>query len=480
MDSTTNTTVPPQNLRALISEVLASPCEDGKQADVLLATIRKYHYWPALQMKKFYDRSGLVLLHNTYKRTDVDSFRELYEECRSVVLDLSAPEGENIVVTLAHSIPERMTNQQYQSIMSDSDKCFTSYEGTMITIYEHKGRWYFGTSSCPSVDSSRYFHPTKTHGAMLDEALARLLPDAIPEINEETNSRVAAKEKSRALRDAFTSHLDVKKTYSMLLVHHENRHVMDYSDEFKNPEYAVLLHVSTRDRTSLVEDDISTKPLSEIGVLYAKDYASPSEALADLDKTDTKIYGIIVARGDGKQLIKVSNSGIVEREECDLGNPNKWQNMLWVYMQNKPHYHIDDYVRQYVPDLVYPKDSVGRDIAPTYIIHTVICTMRDILYNMYVATTSYNPVIKRFKMNKELDNSYSPILRFHLAQLRHLQVESHTHALMTPKAVYHYICHHQTLKNIRSLIHFFAVNGGHQMTYRQAECFGVLDQLLSE
>lgn len=474
MDSS-STTSTPKDLKELLHEVLSTPCEDGKRSDTLLSVMRKYHFWPALQMKKFFDRSGLVLLHNTYKRTDVDSFRALYEECRSVVLDLTAPEGENIVVTLSHSIPERLTTEQYTALMDDADTCQAGYEGTMLSVYEHKGRWYFGTSSCPSVDSSRYFHPTKTHGAMLDEALAKLFPIADPPAESE-NTRTALKDRSRALRDAFTAHLDVKKTYSFLLVHHENRHVMNYADEFNNPEYAELFHITTRDRTTLEEEN--TRSFEELGIRYPKTFDSPTSALQEIEK-GADLYGIIVKNADGK-LFKVSNTNIVEREECDLGNPNKWHNMLWVYMQNKPHYHIDDYTRQYASDLVYPKDSMGRDMAPTYIIHTVICTMRDILYTHYIATTSYNPTIKRFKMNKQVDNSYSPMLRFHLAQLRHLQVESHTHALITPKAVYHYICHHQTLKNIRNLINYFAVNGGHQMTYRQAECFGVLNQLLSE
>lgn len=476
-NSTTSTT--PENLHELIHEVLSTPCDTGKRADVLLSVIRKHHFWPALQMKKFFDRSGLVLLHNTYKRSDVDSFRALYEECRSVVLDLSAPEGDNIVVTLSHSIPERLTVEQYSTLADERDVCQASYEGTMISVYEHNGKWYFGTSSCPSVDSSRYFHPTKTHGAMLDDALAKMFPGAALVGADIEDTRMAIKERSHALRDAFTARLDVKKAYSILLVHHENRHVMNYKDEFDNAEYAELFHIATRDRSTMEEEAIfDTRPFADMGIRYPKTFASASEAIEALGQ-GSDLYGIVVKSNDEK-FYKVSNQNIVEREECDLGNPNRWHNMLWVYMQNKPHYHIDDYIRQYASDLVYPKDSLGRDMAPTYIIHTVICTMRDILYNHYIATTSYNPVVKRFKMNVPIDSSYSPMLRFHLAQLRHLQVDSHTHALITPKAIYHYLCHHQTLKNIRSLVQYFAVNGGHHMTYRQAECFGVLNQLLSE
>jgi hypothetical protein len=457
----------PSTLNQLIHEVLAQELTATQtRADVLLSVLRKYHFWPALQMKKFFDRSGLVLLHNTYKRTDVDSFQQLYDECRSVVLDLDAPEGENIVVTLANVIPQRFTAEQYQIIMADSDECEVSYEGTVIYVYEHNGKWHFGTTGCPTVNSSRYFHPTKSHGAMLDEFLAKHFS---VEGTEETD-------RSQALRDAFTAQLDVTKSYAFVLVHHENGHIMDYTQEF-GAEYAELIHISTRDRTTLSAESLITDPLAAWGIKYAQRFSQPDHAVAYM--AENNVYGFIVKKVDG-QLLKVSSAHIVTREECDLGNPNKWHNMLWVYMQNKPSYHINDYIHEFAADLEFPTDSLGRDMAPTYIIHTVICTMRDILYDLYVATTAYNPSITKFRMNKMVDASLPPILRFHLAQLRHFQVNGHSHAFLTPKAVYHYICHHQTLKNTRTLINFFATTSGHNMTFRQAECFGVLNQLLSE
>lgn len=441
----------------LIRETIATTKDGESRADNLLSILRKNHFWPALQTKKFFDRSGLVLLHNTYKRIDVDHFKDLYDECRSVVLDLDAPEGSNIVLSLAHSIPERLTLSQYSTVMKDTDVCELAYEGTVISVYEHNGTWYTGTTSCPSVDSSRFFHPTKTHGQMFDEVLAKLFPDAPAE----------------SIRDTFTSQLDKGKSYAFVLVHYDNKHVMNYTNEF-GENYAELIHISTRDRSTLAEESLDAKPLADMGIKYATKYDSPSDALGV-----SNAYGIIV-KTEGGKLYKVSSDDILKREERDLGNPNKWINMLSVYMQTKPDYQINDYIREYAPDLQYPTSDNGRELAPTYLIHTVICTMRDILYNWYVRTTAYNPHLGRFRMNKQVDAMLPPMVRFHLAQLRHLQVHDHTHAFLTPRAVYHYLCHHQTMKNIRGLINFLATTPGHNMTYNQAECFAILNQLLSE
>lgn len=451
-------------LNDLINETITSSTVTSEtRSATLLSILRKNHFWPALQMKRFFDKSGLVLLHNTYKRVDVDHFKDLYNECRSVVLDLDAAEGNNVIVNLTHSIPDRMTVEQYRQIKEDSDLCETAYEGTVVSVYHHNGKWYFGTTSCPNIDSSRFFHPTKTHGQMFDDVLQKMFPAV----------------ESDALRNEFTTHLDVNKAYAFVLVHHQNKHVVDYSAHFESAEYAELFHISSRDRINNEEVTLEDDALKSLGIKYSEKFDSPNDAISALNCGNLAMYGIIVKTHDNR-LYKVSSDDVIRKEEFDLGNPNVWVNMLSVYVQTKPHFHVNDYIREYAPDLKFPVDHNGRDLAPTYIIHTAVCTMRDIIFHHYMLTTVYNPQVKRFRMNKEVDASLPPIMRFHLAQLRHLQVNDHSHGFLTPRAIYNYICHHQTLKNIRNLINFFATESDNfNMSANQAQCFKVLsDQLL--
>jgi hypothetical protein len=452
----------PKNIYELLSEVTEMSRSNEKltMANALVAVIRKYHFWPALQVKKFFSEPNLVLLHNTYKRMDVQHFQELYDECRSVILDMSAPEGENIIVTYASSIFDRMTENQYEKLANAEDSCEVTYEGTVITVYNHNGKWFFGTTSCPTVDSSRYFHPTKTHGDMLNEALLNMFP-------EETTETVRSK---------FTSYLDDTCAYAFVLVHHDNRHTMDYTEEF-GENYAKLVHITTRDRSTLY--GINDQSFAEIGIVYPKKFSNPTEAIEAV-RSDKNLYGFIATTGDGKRY-KVSNETIVNREECDLGNPNKWLNMLWLYMQNKKHYQIVDYLRDFAPGLELPVDSKGNPMSPTYLVHTVICNMRDLIYTFYRDTTTYNLAINRYRILKEADERYDPMIRFHLAQLRHIQISDHAHRYITRTSVYDYICHHHTLKNVRLLIHYFAKNACEffKEKPRVAECFQVLDKLLT-
>ena len=461
----------PKNLKELIQCV-----KDNVGQTDIIGIIRKYKFWPALQVKKFFANPNLLLLHNTYKRTDVAHFQELYDECRSVVIDLAATEENNVVVTFAHSIPVRYTDTEYLKIASETDKIELTYEGTVVTIYNYDNNWYFGTTSCPSVDSSRFFHPTKSHGEMFNEALAKIMNDDVP----------VTKEDSINLRNKFTKYLDESNAYSFILVHHENKHIMDYTSIFGD-KYAKIIHLNTLDRKTLVhKDNIIDIFTSD---QESKAFANAEEAIKYLHDNSSIAYGLAITSDSGKKY-KVSINSIVEREENDLGNPNVWQNMLWVYIKNRPNYKITDYQQEYTKDLEIPKTYRGRELAPTYLIHTVICTMRDILFKLYNLTTTYDVSTKRYQINKDADSIYPSILRFHLSQLRNIQITKHNFAELTDKAVYQYICHNQSLKNLRLLIKYFgetcdpAKLAGKGVPYglpmHIAECFTILDKLLSQ
>jgi hypothetical protein len=108
--------------------------------------------------------------------------------------------------------------------------------------------------------------------------------------------------------------------------------------------------------------------------------------------------------------------------------------------------------------------------------------MRDIIYAAYKATTTFNRNTKRFYIIREVDATLSPIMRFHMAQLRNIQITTHDHSIISPQAVYHYLCHHQTIKNLRGLVKAFATTTqtwAATFPPRTVECFVHLDTLLS-
>jgi hypothetical protein len=453
---------------------------NGSYANCLITLLKKYHLWPMMKVKKFKGRDDIVLLHNTYIRNNVDNFKELYEQCRSIVLDFSLNCYNNIVVTYANSIPERISYNNYISTLySAEDKVYEAYDGTIITVYNYKDEWYFGTSSCPDANSSKFSHPTKRHGNMFDEILFKYFKQ---HITGEEVSALTTDEISSKLRSLFVQHLDPSMAYEFIIIHHENKHIIDYTP-LLGDNYMEMFHINTKHRNSLVENDIMSSivpTLLEIGVKYPLPFNNIQEAYAHINSNNLS-YGLIIKKiiSDKVKLYKISTDAINYREETDPCHPNAWMNILSVYMKNKTEYTIKDYIANYNPYINLPVDNNGQKIDPTYLVHTIISTIKDSLYCYYKATTTYYPNYNRYKMNKEMDKQFPPIIQYHLAQLRNLQVNTYKTKMINMGNVYHYLCQCNDVNNIKTLIQFFASNPINEMSPRTSMCFAIMTSLIS-
>ncbi len=462
---------------------------------VLNHVLRQKGFWPSIQVKWFYDRSGLIMLYNAHKNYEFNKISEtaLYKECRSVILDIASEEPVNTLVSsISNEIPVRISDMAYKEIIQDTDVLETGYEGTMINVYYHAGKWYFSTATCPTIDCSRYFHPTKTHGEMFNEYLAKIFPDCsdlngcstVSEAGMEvdmdvdmemeqtpTNTRNVQSEFSIALRNRFVEHLDKSKSYMFVLIHYENKHLIDYSSHFGN-EYKELLHISTQHKG--VEEPIINEPYSYMGVRYPFRFDCAESALAWL-ANDQASYAIIVKRRDGS-ILKVCRESIVFQEETDLGNANPWHNMLWIFLKNRPDFTVASYAKSkpYTP----VRTERGNMLSPTFVIHNTISTITTQLYNMYHASTYYNLSTKELTFKGKVDKTYAPIIRFHMVQLRNIQKNVQPDKLVTQKMVSDYLRYHQTMKNIRMLIAHFAKNPIDGLNLETQYCITKLNELL--
>lgn len=484
-----NNNVPPKNLQELIINTYYNSHGNNNTnftnvtyANTLISLLKKYHFWPNIKVKKFKNNDDLILLHNNYKMgAIVTDYKELYEECRSIVLDFTLSCNNNIVVTYANSIPRRISYEEYKTnIYNENDKYYEAYDGTIITIYNYKNKWYFGTSSCPDANSSKFSHPTKSHGLMFDEVLYNYYsknPEIVNSFAGLTQENISQK-----LREMFVSNLNIENAYEFVLIHNENKHIVDYSS-ILGENYKELVHINTKNRVTLQEDNnysSTIQNLANLGVKYATIFNNIADAINYISNNIT--YGVIIKHtieNGNTKLYKISSSYINHREETDPCHPNIWMNILEVYMKNKQDYTIKDYIATYNPNIQLPIDNNGKEIDPTYLVHTIISTIKDSLYSYYKSTTSYNPNYKRYKMIKELDKQFAPIIQYHLAQLRNLQTNIFSKKLITSSNIYYYLCQCNDVKNIKTLIQFFASNSINEMPPRTSMCFAIMNSLIS-
>lgn len=437
--------------------------DDMDYSKCLINILKKKNYWPALQVKKFKGLKNIVLLHNTYIRDDIDNFKELYDMCRSVVLDFDASK-DNIVVSYSNSIPIRINNETY--VHDINDKYLEAYDGTMITCYYYNNKWHMGTTSCPDINSSWFSHPTKSHGTMLDEVLYSYSNKEVDISN---------------IRNEFCNYLNTNISYIFVLLHHENKHIIDYSN-ILGSNYMHLVHIDSKYISNLADVDISDESINlhKYGIIYPKKFDNIDDANNYILNKDNTTYGYIIKRltNNGYTLAKISPEHIKYREDTDPCNPNPWYNFLVTYMKNRIDYHINDYIRDYNPIIDKLYDNNGREIDPTYLIHTSICTIKDQLYKLYIATTTYNSKKNVFKMNKEIDKHFVPLIRFHLGRLRHRQVTVYNN-LITNRDVYYYICHCLRATDVKQLLNLFTTSTGFDITDRSMLCLVTLNKLLN-
>lgn len=152
---------------------------------------------------------------------------------------------------------------------------------------------------------------------------------------------------------------------------------------------------------------------------------------------------------------------------------------MFVYMLSKHDYKINDYIKNYGNTFTNPVDDEGNAIDPTYLIHTVVSTIKDIIYNLYISSTKYYNKYKRFKTNMDLDKTFNPIIRFHLAQLRYQQITIYSKKILTPNNIHYYLCNSNNIKNIKVLINHFANNNNYNIPDKKIKLFSILNSLLS-
>ena len=452
-DTTTNTTTNTNTkypeitkLLGLVTLEFIASCGSKSHYECLKEVLKVNHYWPQLQIKRFFQNSqSLVLLHNTYKRQDTKHFQPLYDEARSVVLDLS---NGTVVLTLSNAIPKQMSMEEYDVVRADDDICEQAFEGTTVSVFNFGDTWNFSTTSCPTIDSSR-FNVVKTHGQMLNEALVNVL-NVLEQADDKDKERAWADQEPPVpvpinVRTKFTDKLDKSMVYTFILVHHENTRLFDHSDQL-GVNYATLVHIGTRSINDLDNVDVNLKDAG-LNVTYPQLISNSADWFQE-NKDNT--FGLIIKKKDGS-LIKVQAESIISDDKHNMGHQNHWVNMLAVYTQSNPAYKVDNYIEQYCPEFKH------NNVSPTYIIHTAICTMRDMLYALYRDTTFFNKTTKRYVLYKEVDETLPPLLRFHLAQLRYIQITTHSHAPINKVAVYRYLCDNSQ-KNFKIITRFFSHN----------------------
>lgn len=172
-------------------------------------------------LTKDYPEENLMLLYHKYE-TPINN--DLERECRSLVIDRTTFK----IISYSCMMPRlNKDGMDYLLANSEAQQVITEcYEGTYLSVFHHDTKWYVSTRRCLDSNESQ-FNKNVSHFAMFEEAL---ISDGHASFNE------------------FTSLLDTNHSYYFVLLHHKNKHVIDYSQRF-GTDYKKLCLASVRDNT---------------------------------------------------------------------------------------------------------------------------------------------------------------------------------------------------------------------------------------
>jgi len=173
---------------------------------------------------------------------------DLERSCRSIILD------KNNLKIIGSQFNKIIYNDEGVEYIKSTDwdnvviqKC---YEGTILLVFNHNGRWYVSTRRCIKSEDSSWIKG-KSYREMFDESI----------------------------KGKFTiESLNPDLCYHFVLVHHKNRNIVNYSD--LGNEYTEVFHIMTTEKYTLNEVETNIPGVTKV---VEEKFSSLESLLNNLD-----------------------------------------------------------------------------------------------------------------------------------------------------------------------------------------------------
>lgn len=335
----------------------------------------KVNYYNKIYTKKISD--NLCIVYNKFNVQEQND--SLYNECRSIIIEFN----DNVrpkIISYTHDNITYLRTTEY--VNQENDLFEESFEGTLISVFYNDDKWYFTTSRCGDIDNSYFYNKERTFGMLFDECIVQTF-------NLETGCNP---------RYELTKNLNQNLNYYFVLIHHENKNIIDYTERF-GYEYKILLHVITRLQTTqeVVNYDIPK-------LMYPFSFPDAQSASTFLN-TNTCTEGVIVKRLNLETnkifMCKIHSDNYWIEKEKNPNYPNNWLCYLDIYKKDNPEFRISDYQQR--KNIVEEIELNGKKIDITGLINLLFKGTGENLYNIINHFTHFNHDTKTYTKINELD-----------------------------------------------------------------------------
>ena len=182
-----------------------------------------------IYIKEWHNLDLFMITNNFTKNTA--NLSELERECRSIIINKETLE------IICYTYDDIYYNQDAKDFIikhNDYEKVIQEcFEGTLLSMFYYKDKWFISTRRC--IDASKsIWNNKKSHYDMFLDCINTNFED-------------------------FTSYLNKDNNYFFVLVHYQNKYIVDYTEYFKDEKYKKIIHVMTRSRSNHNEIKIDNK-----------------------------------------------------------------------------------------------------------------------------------------------------------------------------------------------------------------------------
>lgn len=177
-------------------------------------------------MTKYCEEDDLLLVYHKY---DLPTKSQLEQECRSLVID------SKTLDIISYTCPNPISNKEAQQFLLNNNNLeldtYKCYEGTILSLYKHNNKWYLSTRRCIDSKDSKW-NQTNYYDMFMEV------------LNKENISF-----------EDFTSKLNENYGYYFILIHYNNKNIIDYSNQFgENYTKLCLVFVRSKETQHEISD----------------------------------------------------------------------------------------------------------------------------------------------------------------------------------------------------------------------------------
>ena len=351
-------------------------------SEIIVEDFKKKLYEEYSIMTKYYEEDNLMLI---YHKFDMPTNSQFEQDCRSLVIDMESLQ----VISYTCSNPI-MNKEAQQFLLNNKDldlNIFKCYEGTIISLYNHKNKWYVSTRRC--LDSKlSIWTDTNYHDMFIDV------------LNNENISF-----------DHFVERLNPNNGYYFILIHHKNKHVIDYSRQF-GENYTKLCLVFVRNKADQIEindyEFNNYKHIFKPELMTIENFSLENQKLT----VNIDIEGIIIKtiKDNKSYLFKLQTNSYQFNKAIGLDS-NIFKGYLYLYQigslknyieNNKDHKNLEKIINPY--NLTEKFDTIG-------VVDCVFKVITSELFELYKLLWKINNGLhQNLELYKILPKEYKDIL----------------------------------------------------------------------